>query len=90
MNIRINDYFELAEKKYITLDVYEYENNKYIFVNELDDEEEPKQNFKVFRCMEQGLVEEKREEVLKEVLKIFEKNFNDKIREYVNATELED
>lgn len=90
MNIRINDYFELAEKKYITLDVYEYENNKYIFVNELDDEEEPKQNFKVFRCMEQGLVEEKKEEVLKEVLKVFEKNFNDKIREYVNATELED
>lgn len=90
MNIRINDYFELAEKKYITLDVYEYENNKYIFVNELDDEEEPKQNFKVFRCMEQGLVEEKKEEVLKEVLKVFEKNFNEKIREYVNATELED
>lgn len=88
MNIRVNDYFELADKKYITLDVYEYENSKYIFVNELDDEEEPKLQFKVFRCMQEGLIEEKNEEVLKQVLMIFEKNFNDKIRQYVNATEL--
>jgi hypothetical protein len=35
-------------KKYMTLDVIEYENKKYAFVNEVTNEEEVTQNYLIF------------------------------------------
>ena len=82
MEIVKNDYFELGEQKYITLDTYNYLDNSYIFVNELTSEEEPTKNFKVFKNINNGLIEETDKEVLEIVLKYFESNFNLMLDEY--------
>lgn len=87
MKLEIDDYFELGDKKYITLDEYTYMNDKYIFVDELDYNEEPLQNFKVFKCQEEGLSEEKNPDVLKSILKVFEENFNNKLKEVYDLIE---
>lgn len=79
MNIKIGDYFELNGKKNITLDSHIYNDKKYIFVNELTEEEEPTKVFRVYYLIDNGLVEENNKEVLDELLKVFSDNMNKKI-----------
>lgn len=85
MNIEVDDYFELGDEKYITIDKHNYMGCDYIFVNELDENEEPKQNFKVYKCQNNGLIEEKNEEILNRLLKHFEIGFNKKLEEYYDS-----
>lgn len=81
MDIKTNDYFELGDEKYITLDDCVYEDNKYIFVNQLNDVEEPTEMFKIFKCIEKGLVLVKDEQKSLELISIFEKSINSKLAE---------
>lgn len=85
MNIKTNDYFELGEEKYITIDDCIYDENKYIFVNQLDAAEEPTEMFKIFKCLDNGLVLIKDEQKTAELLNIFEKKINEKLLAASNA-----
>jgi len=78
-----DDVFELDGADYITLDITEYENEKYCFTNKLLTEDEPSNEFIVFKMNPDGLVKEKNEKVLGEVLRVFSANMNKKI-EYLN------
>lgn len=79
MEIKVNDMFELSSGKYITLDDVVYDSQRYIFVNKLDEDEEPTKTFMVFRCTDKGLVEEKNADVLKPVLSHFSETANKKL-----------
>jgi len=85
MNIKTNDYFELGNEKYITINDCFYESDKYIFVNQLNEIEEPTEMFKIFKCLDEGLVLVKDEQTTVELLKIFEKEINDKLLAAANA-----
>lgn len=77
--IKVNDLFELNGKNYIALDKTMYDNNIYIFTNELAANEEPTKTFKVFRIYSNGLKEEKQKNILSSVLPIFSENMNKKL-----------
>lgn len=79
MDVKVNDLFELSSGKYITLDAVVYESQRYIFVNKLDENEEPTKKFMVFRCTDKGLIEEKNADVLKPVLSHFSETANEKL-----------
>ena len=74
--IDVNDVFEALGKEYITIDKTNYENNTYIFTNELNNNE-PTNVFKVFKVKEKGIVEVKDRLILSQVLPIFSKKVND-------------
>ena len=79
LEIKENDMFKLGEVSYITLDRTNYKNNEYIFVNELDEKEEPTKKFVVYKINGDNLVEEKDEKVMRNILPIFSTNMNKKL-----------
>lgn len=76
--LEVDDYFELSDGSYITIDKINYLNNNYIFANKLRGET-PTGEFVVFKCQENGIVLEKNKEVLDKLLKIFSDNMNEKL-----------
>ena len=81
MNVKVNDVFSLSTGKYIALLEKEMDSNRYIFTNKLTDAEEPTQEFVVFKCTEEGLLEEKDKTVLAPLLDYFTKEVNDRLLE---------
>lgn len=79
MNVKKDDVFKLSSGVYITLDETEYDGVRYIFVNKLDEREEPTKEFVVFKCLENGLVIEKNKNVLTPVLNYFSERANDNL-----------
>ncbi len=77
--VKKDDIFSLSSGKYITLDDVLYEEERYIFVNKLDKNEEPTNNFLVFKCTSEGLIEEKNNEKLKPLLEYFSEQANKKL-----------
>ena len=89
--LKENDMFDLGDTSYITLDSTKYKNEEYIFVNELDKEENPTKKFIVFKIVEDKLVEEKDEKVMRNILPIFSTNMNKKLQViYEQAMELKE
>ena len=79
LDLKENDMFKLGETSYITLDSTKYKEDTYIFVNELDEKEEPTKKFIVYKIVENKLVEEKDEKVMRNILPIFSTNMNKKL-----------
>ncbi len=77
--VKKDDIFSLSSGKYIMLDDYLYEQERYIFVNKLDENDEPTNNFLVFKCTNEGLIEEKNKEKLKPLLEYFSEQANKKL-----------
>lgn len=77
--VKVDDIFLLSSGKYITLDEIILENERYIFVNKLDDNEEPTKDFRVFKSTKQGLIEEKNKEKLRPLLEYFSNKANEKL-----------
>ena len=74
-----------------TLDSTKYKNEDYIFVNELEDAETPTKKFIVFKIVEDKLVEEKDEKIMRNILPIFSTNMNKKLQViYEQAMELKE
>ena len=48
MNINVEDLLTVSGQKYMTLEVLDYESNRYAFVNKLTSNEEPTEEFYVF------------------------------------------
>ena len=91
LSLKENDLFDLGDTSYITLDSTKYKNEEYIFVNELDKEENPTKKFIVFKIVEDKLVEEKDEKVMRNILPIFSTNMNKKLQViYEKAMELKE
>lgn len=86
MNVRVNDVFSLRSGKYITLEKVNYNEDSYIFVNKLDNFDEPTNQFMVFKCLEEGLIEEKDANILKPLLQYFSEKANQRL-ELINDTE---
>ena len=59
MQVKVDDVFSLKSGKYITLEETNYEQERYIFVNKLDENDNPSKKFVVFKCTDKGLLEEK-------------------------------
>lgn len=83
MQVKVDDVFSLKSGKYITLEETNYEQERYIFVNRLDENDNPSKKFVVFKCTDKGLLEEKNNDKLNVLLKIFSDKVNDKL-ELVN------
>ncbi len=91
LSLKENDLFDLGDTSYITLDSTKYKNEEYIFVNELDKEENPTKKFIVFKIVGEKLVEEKDEKVMRNILPIFSTNMNKKLQViYEKAMELKE
>ncbi len=80
LSLKENDMFELGDTSYITLDSTKYKNDEYIFVNELDKNEEPTKKFLAFKIVGDKLVEEKDEKVMRNILPVFSTNMNKKLQ----------
>lgn len=80
LNLKENDMFDLGKKTYITLDSTMFKGNEYIFVNELDKDENPTKTFVAFKIVGDKLVEEKDEKVMRNILPIFSTNMNKKLQ----------
>ena len=48
MNINVEDLLTVSGQKYMTLEVLDYEGNRYAFVNKLTSNEEPTEEFYIF------------------------------------------
>lgn len=81
MNIKVNDLFTLSSGRYVTLLEKEMDSNKYIFTNKLTEKEEPTNEFVVFKCTNQGLIEEKDKKVLAPLLDYFTSEVNNRLLE---------
>ena len=91
LNLKENDMFTLGDTSYITLDSTDYKNDKYIFANELDENEAPTKKFIAFKVVGDKLVEEKDEKVMRNILPIFSTNMNKKLQViYEQAMELKE
>ena len=55
MDIVVGDLLTVDGKKYLTIEVLEYENNKYAFVSKLTDEDENTGEFYIFKAMYDGV-----------------------------------
>ncbi len=84
MQVKVDDVFSLKSGKYITLEETNYEQERYIFVNKLDENDNPSKKFVVFKCTDKGLLEEKDNDKLNVLLKIFGDKVNDKL-ELING-----
>ena len=78
MTIRVNDIFEAEGKDYAVLDKITHKGIVYIFTNELDGEE-PTAAFRVYKVVENGIVEITDRRILSEVLPIFSSHMNDRL-----------
>ena len=67
-NVSVGDLLTIEGKKYITLELLNYENNDYLFVNEMTDEEEVTEDFYIFKLFYDGSIRIVTEERLKQVL----------------------
>lgn len=83
MQVKLDDVFSLRSGKYITLEETVYDEERYIFVNRLDENDNPSDKFVVFKCTSDGLLEEKDVNKLKPLLEIFSNKVNEKL-ELVN------
>ena len=83
MQVKLDDVFSLRSGKYITLEETFYDEERYIFVNRLDENDNPSDKFVVFKCTNDGLLEEKDVNKLKPLLEIFSNKANEKL-ELVN------
>ena len=81
MNIKVNDLFTLSSGRYVTLLEKEMDSNRYIFTNKLTEKEEPTNEFVVFKCTNQGLIEEKDKKVLAPLLDYFTSEVNNRLLE---------
>lgn len=79
MNINRDDYFQLGKKKYITLDKTRYLGLDYIFVNELDDNENPTNKFRIYKLLEKGIIEETNQKIIEPLKNHFSYNLGDNI-----------
>ncbi len=84
MQVKVDDVFSLKSGKYITLEETNYEQERYLFVNKLDENDNPSKKFVVFKCTDKGLLEEKDNDKLNVLLKIFSDKVNDKL-ELING-----
>lgn len=84
MQVKVDDVFSLKSGKYITLEETNYEQERYLFVNKLDENDNPSKKFVVFKCTDKGLLEEKDNDKLNVLLKIFGDKVNDKL-ELING-----
>ncbi len=83
MQVKLDDVFSLRSGKYVTLEETFYDEERYIFVNRLDENDNPSDKFVVFKCTSDGLLEEKDVNKLKPLLEIFSNKVNEKL-ELVN------
>ena len=67
MDVVIGDLLTIEGKKYITLEVLDYEGSNYIFTNLMTDDEETTEDFYIFRVINNE-VEMVLEEKLKNIL----------------------
>lgn len=67
MDVVIGDLLTIEGKKYITLEVLDYEGSNYIFTNLMTDDEETTEDFYIFRVINDE-VEMVLEEKLKNIL----------------------
>ena len=67
MDVVIGDLLTIDGKKYITLEVLDYEGSNYIFTNLITDDEETTEDFYIFRVINNE-VEMVLEEKLKNIL----------------------
>ncbi len=79
MQIKIDDVFSLSSGRYIALEEAFYLQDRYIFVNKLNEDDNPTNDFKVFKCVNDAIVEEKDNKKLKELLDFFSEKVNDKL-----------
>lgn len=79
MDIKVDDMFSLSSGRYITLDEKVYEQERYIFTNKLDGNENPTQEFVVFKCLPEGLSEDINSQTLKILLEYFSEQANEKL-----------
>ena len=83
MQVKLDDVFSLRSGKYVTLEETFYDEERYIFVNRLEENDNPSDKFVVFKCTSDGLLEEKDVNKLKPLLEIFSNKVNEKL-ELVN------
>lgn len=55
MDVVVGDLLTVEGKKYIVLEMLDYENNKYAFVNMMTDAEEATDEFYIFEVLESGI-----------------------------------
>lgn len=55
MDVAVGDLLTVEGKKYIVLEMLDYENNKYAFVNMMTDAEEATDEFYIFEVLESGI-----------------------------------
>ena len=55
MDVAVGDLLTIEKKKYIVLEMLDYENNKYAFVNMMTDAEEATDEFYIFEVLESGI-----------------------------------
>ena len=67
MDVVIGDLLTIEGKKYITLEVLDYEGSNYVFTNLMTDDEETTEDFYIFRVINNE-VEMVLEEKLKNIL----------------------
>lgn len=67
MDVVIGDLLTIVGKKYITLEVLDYEGSNYVFTNLMTDDEETTEDFYIFRVINNE-VEMVLEEKLKNIL----------------------
>lgn len=84
MRIMVDDLITLGDKKYITLDSIYYEDNNYIFVNEVTKDEEPTKSFYVFKVVDNSCLLIDDTKILDLVLPIFSSNVQKQIDMFKN------
>lgn len=85
MNIEIADMISLKGEKYITLDVIEYQNKKYAFMNKLDNEEEPTSEYYVFTPKGDDDIEVIADEnLMNTLIPIFQDNLKKELEKIMN------
>lgn len=79
MDIKENDTFDLKDGSYVTLLTQEYEGEKYVFTNKYDENDEPTNDFVVFKCTETGLLRENNKVILSKLFDYFNAAANDRL-----------
>lgn len=77
--IKVGDLLTLENGKYTVLSILEYEKNKYIFTNRIDNYENSTSDFFVFKVLDSGLIRVNDQNIIKILLP----NFMEKIKDLV-------
>ena len=76
-----NDVFELDGSNYVTLETLVQDGNHYAFVNKLEGEDTPTNQFDIFMSVPEGIREFSNLELKQKIAKEFEKKMNVRIKD---------